>query len=474
MKVTPNTTCCLAVLLVTCGCVAERSTDDTAPGSAVVAAVTRPLVTDAKDQAILKKFVEHAHNEARALTKEAALKQKTPEMFCWLDLRKLGLSLTAYEFTGNADHLVDFVWGFENLRSVMAKDSEGYWGWRGLAIEPNRNPDKPNVVIDDIQTTFRAIGVMARFIEIIDRDPALKATYAAERKTYLDLMENHLYKKWESRGSYVDLGAGGGIYRNNPAYTPRRADITLPYEKTSIMVEGLLNLYRATGNDVYFRRAIKLGTRLKRRLTLAEGRYGWHYWDPTGRWDVSKTDPEKWGHWIGIEPNPGWHSVTVGIAVQLYHHGVVFNRTDIQRFLRTQMEVCWNGSTEDPRYFYTNGKAAKKNARMIAQSLAPFDEKLATFLYTGKLQDERVANSENAWNGGVVAETWLRTKFLVLPKATGGKQIHLDYRKAFLKSEANRKFLGAIEFNVTGLGHQPPLLPSKMTPMPEAPPTAVR
>ena len=99
------------------------------------------------------------------------------------------------------------------------------------------------------------------------------------------------------------------------------------------------------------------------------------------------------------------------------------------------MEVCWNGSTDAPKFFYTNGKPAKNNARMIAPSLAPYDAKLATFLYTGKLQDERVAKADNAWQGGVLAEGWLRMKYLVLPRAKGGKRIHLDSRDKFLKSE---------------------------------------
>jgi len=470
----------IAVLFAICICAARHGDAAASPAAAlrasslVAAAVEPPVVTDPKDQAILRKFLEHAHNEARTITKEAVLKQQTPEMFCWLDMKTLAMSLTAYELTGDADHLRDFVWGFENLRSIMARDADGYWGWRGLAIKGNRNPDKPDTIINDIQTSFRAVGVMARFVELIDADPALRQEFAEQRAAYLDLIDNHLVKKWHERGSYVDLGARGAIYRNNPAYVARRADITLPYEKTSIMVEGLLNAYRATGNALYFRRAIKLGTRLKHCLTLADGRYGWHYWDPMGKWDVNKQDPTKWGHWIGIEPNPSWHAVTVGIAAQLYHHGVVFTRTDMERFLKTQMEVCWNGDEADPEFFYTNGAPAKGNARMIAPSLAPFSEKLAAFLYTGALQEERVAKSDSAWQGGILADGWLRMKYIVLPRAKGGRRMHLGCRDEFLKSAENREFLAALEFEVAEPGYQTPMTPAEMDPMPEAPPTAIR
>jgi hypothetical protein len=36
------------------------------------------------------------------------------------------------------------------------------------------------------------------------------------------------------------------------------------------------------------------------------------------------------------------------MAEALYDHGVVFDRTDIDRFLATQIGVCWNGSCDAP------------------------------------------------------------------------------------------------------------------------------
>ncbi|MBC8096517.1 MAG: hypothetical protein H7Y43_11965 [Akkermansiaceae bacterium] len=370
--------------------------------------------------------------------------------------------LTAFELTGDPSHLREFAARFDDLRSTLVKDKDGLLGWAGKPIEPLRDPAKPDVVINEIQTDFRAVGVVALFLELVERDDDLKKEFASLRKDYLDLLENHLIRRWDN--SYSDLGDKGAIYRWNPDYIPNKANLTLAHEKQANMIDGYLNLYRVTKNPLYLQRAAKLGTWLKKCLGLVEGHYVWSYWDPAGAWDISPQDPAKWKHWVGKEPKAQWYAATVGSALALYHHGVVFDKQDVARFVKTQMEVCWNRDLDNPAFFTCDGKPAKEGERFIAPSLAPFEDQVAGFLYTGKRQDERVQKSADAWQGGVLAGQWLRGKYLELPAVKAREQSYLASTKDFLARPENQVFLKSLQFEVTTPGYSTPPTPAQMTP----------
>jgi len=424
------------------------------------AGVTPPTIGDPKDGLIRDAFIRHAREAAAKITVEHCKAQTMPEMFCWVELKQLGMSLTAYELTGDPTRLRDFVAGFENLRSVMTIGPDGFRGWYGVGIEGNRNPAKPDTVIDEIQTTFRAVGVMARFLELLETDKDLRKELAPLRDEYLALIETHLIKKWDARGSFVDLGSGGAIYRWNPAYTPRRANLTLAFEKQAIILEGWLNLYRVTRDPAHLIRAVKLGTRFKRCLKLADGRYSWNYWEPAGPWDVSAAEPGKWKHWIGTEPKPMWYAASTAAAVMLYHHGVVFDKTDMKRFVRTQLEVCWNGDFRKPAFRRTDGAPGK--GRFMAAALAPFDERIERFVYAGERQHERFEKLDNAWHGGVVADPWIRGKYIELPAASGGKRIYARTTAGVLSRGPARTIIRDLAFDVVEPGRITPMTPADL------------
>jgi hypothetical protein len=452
-----------------CALAAEPAAAPPAPPAMKAPDSARPQIADPKDKTVLEKFLEHAKATAAATTVEHCRKIETPETFCWVDLKNLDMSLTAYRLTGDAAHVKNFVQAFENLRSILAKGDDGFLGWRGKPIEMLRDPAKPDVVIDEIQTSFRAIGVVSRFVEIVRADAALTKEYGSLCDTYVDLMENHLLKKWDARGRFIDLGSRGAIYRWNAAYTPMKANLTLAHEKQANMIEGLLNLYRATGKTEHMVRAVKLGTWLRHCLTLTDGRYTWSYWDPAGQWDVSPADPAKWKHWVGREPQGQWHAATVGSALLLYHHGVVFNRQDVDRFLKTQMTVCWNGSLDDPKFFNVDGAEVKAGQQMLAPSLAPFHEKIAEYLYAGKRQDERVEKSGNAWHGGVVANEYLSGKYLELPVAKAGHLLYGAAGEKFKATPEGQALLKALVFDVTEGSYKTPPTPAVMGTVPPEP-----
>ncbi len=377
------------------------------------AAQVQPVKVDPKDEVVLSRFIEHAKKGAQSITPEHLKTIDTPETLCWVDFKNLGLSLTAYELTGDAEHLRDFAKGFVPLRDAMTKGPEDLLGWYGKPIPSLRDPAKPDVVIAEIQTEFRAIGILAKFVELTSKDPALTKEFEATRQDYLQLMENDLFKKWELY--YADLNERGGVYRWNKDYIPNKANITLAHEKQANLIEGLLNLYRASGKAIYRDRAEKMGIYLKSCMRTEADHYVWNYWDSTGDWD--KADG-KLKHWVDVEPKGTWYAVTVESALNLYHHGLVFDDADVQKLVRTQMQVCWNGDAENPVYKMVSGATPKETERFIAPSLAPWDAKLAAFIYSGPIQEERIAKSKDFWQGGVLASDWLRGKYLELPQGT--------------------------------------------------------
>ncbi len=434
-------------------------------------ATAAPLVAvdDETDKAVLEKFCTHARSLSAKLTAEHFKAKEEPEMLCWLELKHMNMSLVAYELTGDIVHLQDFARALENLRASLAKGPDSFLGWYGKAIEPRRDPENPDTQTDDIQTSFRAVWVLSRFLEIVQGEERLQKEYGHLRQPLIDLMENHLVGKWHARGNWVDLGTDGGIYRMNNIRPPCNL-ISLPWEKLSICVDGLLALYRVTGNDDHMQRIVKIGTLFKRRLQLVDNHYQWYRWVPLGKWDIHPENPDKWATWIGRSPLAGWYNTEVGIAVAIYHHGVVFNRQDIDRFVANQVGVAWNGDAENPEFFNCEGKPSNRQGqRFLCPALAPFSQKLADFVFTGTLQKERLEKSDNDWHGGVLASDWLWDKYVMMPAAAGGKPMYAEHGQKFLAKPANRKLVEQLKFEVVAPGYQVPLLPSRMDPMPTIP-----
>lgn len=430
-------------------------------------------IDDAKDAQIVAKFLVHAAKVPSRFTPEACKKQAADmaEGYTWLVLPQVDMLLTAYQLTGDATYLDLFVTTVDNMRSALTKGPDGYLGWYGKAEKIFQDPKSSDKKVDVIITSYRATEMIARFVEIIDAEPALKRKYAEKRTAYLDLAQNHLARKWIARGNYVDLGKGGAIFRTPSGLRDVKGNLTQPHNKHSIIIRSMLRLYRATGEDKYMKIAIKLGTRFKRSLTLKDGHYEWNYWDPAGAWDIKPGSKNKWKHWIGVEHKGGYYSSSLSQAVALYQHGVVFDRKDIDRFLKTQLEKCWDGNLDDPKWTRVDGtyRAKYTKGRYMCSALAPFNDKIFAFLYTGPRQNERLKNAASSWQGGPVANGWLRGKYLYCPTAKGGKALYADFGRAFLRNTANRRLIKSLAFAVTGSGYTPPRTPNQMKPMPPEP-----
>ncbi len=368
------------------------------------------------DREAFDAFLGHARTEAQNLNEARFRSVTCPEDFCWLDLPKIDMLLTAYELTGDASFLQSAVVSMKALISVMQTGEDGRLGWYGLPIEPLRNPANPEPKIREIQTDFRAVAVLSRLITLADNQPETRKELASDRDAWVALMENDLIGYWHNHGYFEDLGERGGIYRWNKDYRPTAANLTLSHEKLSLMVDGLLNLYQVTGNEEHARHAAKVGLWLKRSLALKDGHYEWSRWSPSGSWDIHPDTPSKWKTWVGADPKAQWYAAAIDTATSLYGSGLVFTREDMGRFAATQVQVCWNKDTEAPQYFQTDGIPAKNNEQFVALPLTAFDVAFAEFVNGPNGSEQRKKNAMNPWKGGVVAGKWFHNKYVNSPR----------------------------------------------------------
>ena len=429
------------------------------------AAAVPPRVTDPADRQILEAFLGHVEKSGAYCTPERMAKfAAQPEDIVWQASRYIALPLVAYRLTEEPKHLDVFVERMDTLCKCLSKGPDDFLGWYGLPLSLFRHPDHPDLKVDVILTSFEVTGLMAEFACAVQASDALKAKHADAVRRYLDIAENHLVKKWDARGRFKDLGDGGAVYITHADLKPVKASLTQPHNKHSKILQALTALYAATGKDEYLARAVKLGTRFKRCLTLVGDHYVWNYWDPSGAWDVDPAGPAKWKHWIGPEHTGGYFGLTLSQAVFLYEHGLVFDRTDVERFVKTQTTVCWNGDAERPKWANAGGKPSDKP--YLCAWLAPFDERVYAMAFGPAAQAERLKGKDHSWQGSVVAMGWLEFKLINYPRWKSGKPAEEAVVAPFVAKPENQAFLKRLAIKVEGTGYKPPFAPAEMKPMP--------
>lgn len=426
---------------------------------APVAAWALPEIEPA-DKPILEAFLGHVETGARYCTPERMARfAARPEDITWQASLHIRMPLVAYQLVGDTGYLDEFVSRCDTLLALLTEDAEGHPGWYGLPYDLFRHPDHPDEPVDVIITSFSMAGLMADFVSVV-RAAGLQEEYAEPITRYLDVARR-LVAKWDERGNYRVLPDGGAVYITNERLHPLKAHLTQPHNKHAIITGALVSMYRATGEGAYIEKAVRLGARFKRCLTLAEGRYRWNYWDPAGPWDVDPSNSGKWKHWIGAEHRGGYYAHSVSHAVLLYELGLIFDRTDIERFVRTQTDVAWNGSFDEPRYFRVDGRPADEGHVYLCAWLAPFDARVREMAFGAPAQAARMAARSHSWQGSVVAMTWLEDKYLRLPAWASGEPAEADLVAEWAAGEG-AALLSTLTFAVTEPGYRPPLTPAQM------------
>ncbi|MGC9317138.1 MAG: hypothetical protein ACP5KN_03780 [Armatimonadota bacterium] len=412
------------------------------------------------DRPIVEAFLGHVEGSAAYCTPERmAGFAAQPEDITWQASRYIRMPLVAYRLTGDARYLDEFVTRLETLLAEMTRDEDGHPGWYGLAYELFRHPDHPDEAVDVIVTGFTMAELMAEFALIV-QEAGLQEQYAEPIDRYLDLARE-LVDKWEARGNYREIGERGAVYITHERLAPVKGHLTQPHNKHEIITRALVDLYAATGEAGYIEKAVRLGTRFKRCLMLDEqGVYRWNYWDPAGPWDVHPQEPGRWKHWIGAEHRGGYYSLSLSQAVLLYELGLVFNDRDIERFVRTQTQVAWNGSYDDPRWFRVDGREADEGHVYLCRWLASYDERIREMAFGAHARAARMEARDHPWQGGVVAMSWLEDKYLTVPGWEGPGASDAALVADWAAGEG-ADLLAELAYEVAPPGYQPPPSPAQ-------------
>lgn len=422
------------------------------------------LVIGEQDRVVLEQFVKHAVTYAEGLTADKVSSQckKAPEMFAWVEFRYLSCLNLAYERTHDTQYLDLLRDSFAMFRKIMRTGDDEYLGWYGMPIKPRRLADQPDLQIDELQMNFRAMSLLARWVELAGSNQEYAAANSDTIKAHVDLMENHLFPKWDARGHFTRVAGRGGVYHGLDF--PIKNQSTLSHEKLSIAVDGLLKLHRVTGNDTHLKRALELGAWFKSNLSLKDGHYEWMSWVPAGQWDVDPTKEDAWSvGWIAPDPNGPWYVASLSIALNLYQHGLLFTDLDLERFLVTQKTMCWNGDMESPEYRTVAGATSKwVKGRFLSYQLSHYDPILQKLAFAGPHEAAVLANAGNSWQGGANAQDYVREKYLMRSVISEKRQPYAAIGEEFLASRENKAFYDALFFEVKAPGAAAPLTPSQM------------
>ena len=155
----------------------------------------------------------------------------------------------------------------------------------------------------------------AEFVRLVNRDPFLHREFGATAQAYQARIEECIR---DTQPYWRNGPAAGEGYFHSPLLHE-----VLPLNQQNVMGSVLLEMWRATGNPRYREQAERLARFFRNRLRTDDPRlYDWAYWyklngEARGSEDISHA------------------SLNVDFAARCVAEGIVFNRTDAERFANT-------------------------------------------------------------------------------------------------------------------------------------------
>ncbi len=297
---------------------------------------------------------------------------------------------------------------------------DGRKGWIGAAYRmPGRLGEYP---VGDVLM----MKPMVRFAELVLKDePALEKRFGESARRYVKLATELAFEKWEQRGIWHEDGRFGA-YTNWPwtfteaapdhwhAPPPGKAVSTLPINMQVYWGSTAAMLWRITGEDRWLDRATRIFDFAKSRLNLYDDHYSWNYWEPFGQHDLKAGNPQDFSSWIETHPYVAYQLGEVAAFVEAYHRGITFDETDMRRFVKTNLEVMWNGQLDDIQWNNSNAGMQKAALGEIRLETARADGRRAGTLWTAlvdfdararKIHEEKLqaGSIEHAYYHNVVA-----------------------------------------------------------------------
>jgi hypothetical protein len=324
------------------------------------------------------------------------------EAFCWHARSGMDQFIANYRLTKETEWLDAAVKYFDFLIGKMDTGPDGYRGWIGPYMYDNK------YWIDSHVGDALLISGMLDFSVLVLEDKELKKKYKDKANLYVEIAKKELIEKNDKRGTWKEDGPIGSYVSYEKYMEPEnfkawkygsevlKSGLTHPFNKQNDMALVCIQLHRITGSKLYFDRAEKIFLRMKRQLQYYDNHYEWNYWEPFGLWDIDM-EKKTTVHWIGINPSAGYQSREVAQIVEAYHHGIVFDETDIKRLITTNLEVMWNKDSENPAFTNSNVahrpiKPGEKPTGALWTSLLPFDQRIRD-LYEMRFKDNSSTSS---------------------------------------------------------------------------------
>jgi hypothetical protein len=308
-----------------------------------------------------------------------------------------------YLLTKDTEWLDAGVKYYDFLISKMDMGPDGYKGWIGPYMY-----DHKYWIDSHVGDAILMTGILD-FSVLVLENKDLKKKYGDKAKQYIEIARRDIIEKNDKRETWKEDGPVGGYISYEKYMEPGntkewkygkevlKAGLSHPFNKQNDMALVCIRLYRLTGDKFYFDRAEKIFLRMKRQLQFYDDHYEWNYWEPFGPWDIDLTN-NKTIHWVGINPNAGYQSREVAQIVEAYHHGIVFDETDIKRLINTHLNVMWNKDSRNPVFTNTNIAHTKprtsegKPTGTLWTSLMDFDQRIRD-IYSVRFRDN---NSQSA------------------------------------------------------------------------------
>jgi hypothetical protein len=275
----------------------------------------------------------------------------TGEGFCWHAAAAASDFLDAYEAFGNPEWLAAAEKYYAFYIGKLQKDPDGYEGWIGDPISAEGAQLSTDAVVGDAILC----EPLARFAWIVlTKEPdKLKSRFGKTAEEYVRLATRICWEKWNKRGCYYEDEAGLGSYHTHGKLVDLKSGkwvdaptrvISDNLNKHYSISHVLLRLWRITNKAEYKYRVMSVYGRAKTmwRYYPDEDRVVWNFWMPHGPWDIEGRAPKSW---VGVHPErSGYQAGEVADWVEVYDSGLVFERADLERIIRTNHWMVEGGT----------------------------------------------------------------------------------------------------------------------------------
>jgi hypothetical protein len=148
---------------------------------------------------------------------------------------------------------------------------------------------------------------------------------------------------------------------------------------------AMIMLYKITGKQIYKDIIRSTALDFKSKLIWQNGGeyYSWHYQDPFWYWDFeNKILGGKPRHGVWIEHRSGYGGIDMKFMTECYRMGIVFCKKDVERCVKTNVEIMYNGGNWLKNDGSPPNTAASESGGPYA-ALSPYDgtSLLANLLY---------------------------------------------------------------------------------------------